>query len=208
MPQSDAYPGFVGLSGPAGCGKDTAAQGLLEFLGYARIALADPLREATAALLGVPTRQLHDREYKERDVPCLGVSPRRIMQTMGTEWGRSVIGDDVWIRLLSMRAADYDRVVVPDVRFDNEAEWIRSQGGVVFRIERPGCAAVEAHPSEGGVSDRLIDGTIINNAGTHELMERTRSAVIGWVRMRNGKDAPAESQDGTAQGRSGRREPA
>ena len=88
------------------------------------------------------------------------LSPRIMLQTLGTEWGRDVVGLDIWVnymiskakKLLSIDRVSYDRtvgltvvpedttiggVVVSDIRFKNELEIIPDQGGFLMRIVRP-----------------------------------------------------------------------
>jgi hypothetical protein len=74
-------------------------------------------------------------------------------QTLGTEWGRQCLGADFWLNVASTYMADlrgqgYRNFVVSDVRFANEAAWVRAQGGVLWLIDRPGLAPVRQHISE------------------------------------------------------------
>ena len=74
-------------------------------------------------------------------------TPRRIMQRIGTEWGRNSINDNFWVDMWSAKAKSCERVVSDDVRFDNEADRIRSSGG--FIIEILGKDKTQSdHPSE------------------------------------------------------------
>ena len=81
---------LIGLTGRAGCGKDTIASFLCEAHGFVQIALADPLRDGLKAMLGVTDEQLHRRDLKEAPIDWIGRSPRELLQTLGTEWGRAL----------------------------------------------------------------------------------------------------------------------
>lgn len=171
---------LLGLTGPAGCGKSTVA-GMIE--GAVVIQLADPLYAALALMLGVDEAILRHRGAKERPLPGFDRSPRQLLQTLGTDWGRAFVGADVWLRMAGRRidalhAAGATTVVLADVRFENEAEWIRNRGGEVWRVEREPAAAAAAHASEAGIPDALINRTI-DNTGTPE---NTRQRVAAALR--------------------------
>ena len=144
----------IGISGRAGSGKTTVA-GMIP--GAVVVQLADPLYAALAVMLGVPESLLRSQAYKERELPGLGKSPRQMLQTLGTEWGRDLVNRQIWVRLLEQRIAvlreqGVSIVAVADVRFENEAAAIRGmQGGEVWRVHRAGPATAVSHSSEGGV---------------------------------------------------------
>ena len=56
---------------------------------------------------------------------------------MGTEVGRDIFHKDFWVIQLENRLRFHDDpIVVTDVRFPNEINWIRSVGGKVIEIQR------------------------------------------------------------------------
>ena len=62
------------------------------------------------------------------------------MQRMGTEAGRYIHGETLWTKLVEHKLGKLDRlapVVVTDVRFPNEADWLRGLGGTVVEVFRP-----------------------------------------------------------------------
>jgi hypothetical protein len=189
-------PRLIGLSGVAGAGKDAVADILVREHRACKIALADPMKRFCAVLFDFSYEQLWG-ESASRNVPddrWDGLTPRRALQTLGTEWGRGC-HPDVWIRAaLRMASAVLDagaeysrgrgvreagrpttwrRVVIPDVRFRNELDAIRAAGGEVWRIIRPGAGltgAAAAHLSENELTDDMpatYDMKIVN-AGTLE----------------------------------------
>lgn len=151
-------PFICGLTGFAGSGKDTAAAFLAEAL-QARgrrveiFSFAEPLRAMLRAL-GVPAHYMTDRQLKEQDVPGFNASYRHMAQTLGTEWGRQCMGSNFWLRHLEMRinqacdARKVDFVFVTDVRFPNEANWVREHRGTIVHVDRPGLQRVREHDSE------------------------------------------------------------
>jgi hypothetical protein len=166
---------LIGLTGQAGCGKDTFADFLCEAEAYRRIAFADPLKDAICNILGVSREKLEDRDYKERVIPSIGKSPRQMMQTLGTEWGRERVNPSLWTVLAEERInvrLQYRHVVVTDVRFENEASLIRNMGGIIIKIHRYNIDAMR-HASEAGIELRLgRDLIIINNKDLSHLKEQ------------------------------------
>jgi len=168
---------IIGFTGPAGAGKDLAASMIP---GGHRIAFADPLYQGLSTMLGIPEGVLRDRSGKERTLVGFGASPRQLLQTLGTEWGRQMICPDIWLRVAFWRweqaaAAGASVIVIPDVRFANEARQIRSEGGEVWMIHRPGVEPVAAHESEAGLPLRLIDRLIVNDGTVDQLRERVEA---------------------------------
>lgn len=178
---------IFGLTGRAGSGKDSVAEILRRLYdGVVPMKFAQPLYEMVSAMTGMPVEYLQDRNLKEATIPGLGKSPRELLQSIGTEWGRKFIGDDVWIRSLEarsllLREQGYS-IVVTDVRFDNEAEWIRHHGGVVWNVVRPhhdtGCVGAAAHhASECGVDPRLIERVVVNDGTLLDLEREVEKAL-------------------------------
>jgi hypothetical protein len=162
---------ILGLTGAAGSGKDTVAAHLVRAHHFQQLAFADPLRAMVAAGFGVGARDL-ERDRKELPLDWLGVSPRYLLQTLGTDWGRNMINPDVWLMVLKRRldmAIEEGRLrfVISDVRFENEAALIRGMGGVVWHLRRPGTAPVEQHVSEAGVRAE-DDDRFVNNVGSRD----------------------------------------
>jgi hypothetical protein len=168
---------IIGLTGPAGAGKDLAASMVP---GACRIAFADPIYQGLSTMLGIPEGVLRDRSAKEQPIVGIGASPRQLLQTLGTEWGRQMIRDDIWLRVAfwrweQMAAGGVSLIVVPDVRFSNEARLIRENGGEVWLIHRPGVEPVAAHSSEAGLPLKLIDRLVVNDGTVDQLRERVEA---------------------------------
>jgi len=129
---------LIGIAGAARSGKDSIASVLVEDYGFTRYALADPIKAALRSMLGL-TDDHTDGDLKEELIDELGVSPRHLMQTLGTEWGRDTIRPDLWLRAAERHLERINGpVVVPDIRMSNEAAWIRQKGGFVWHVRRPG----------------------------------------------------------------------
>jgi len=171
-------PLILALAGQAGAGKDTAADHLCRAHRFERYAFADPLRamlEALFADAGLDYAYLFEPGLKELPVPRLGVSYRHLAQTLGTEWGRESVAPDLWLRLAALNlglpdAPIHDRIVISDLRFANEADWVQQHGGVTVRIERS-VAGVRPHASE-AAAQQLGQHVIDNNGSPDALHEQ------------------------------------
>jgi len=163
---------IVAFSGKRGSGKDAAADVLAREFGFARVALAEPLKTFLTTVLGLPDDDLRvwgPSGMREETIPSVGRSVREMLQTLGTEWGRESVHPDLWIDCLLRRCASYeresldvlraggsvfddakrmgryhDRFVVTDVRFPNEVRRLRERGGVVVRLRRPSAEQSDA----------------------------------------------------------------
>jgi hypothetical protein len=136
---------IIGLVGFIGSGKGTVGD-ILEVHGFTKDSFAKPLKDACSIMFGWPREMLEgDTEVsrKWREEPDsfwsekfgYSFTPRLALQLMGTEAGRNVFHQDVWVISLLNRAKGKD-VVVTDVRFKNEINYIQQNGGVIVRVSR------------------------------------------------------------------------
>jgi dephospho-CoA kinase len=161
---------IIGLSGYARAGKDTVADYLVKEHGYKRISFADPIKKAMYAL--DPIVQAGD-DYTitlQEAVDKLGWEQaknweevRRLLQVFGTEVGREMFGEYIWINKALGNAEPFDKIVVTDVRFPEEARAIRNLFGEVWRIERG--KPTNDHVSENALMTWNFD-VIFPNLGT------------------------------------------
>ena len=101
---------IIGLVGFIGSGKGTVGDILVNEYAFKQVAFADPLKDAVASIFQWSRHMLEgdtpeSREWREKVDPWwtqrLGyeVSPRLILQRMGTEATRNAIADNIWIQL-------------------------------------------------------------------------------------------------------------
>jgi hypothetical protein len=173
-------PLVIGVGGLAGAGKDTIADYLVSQHGFSRTSYADPIKYALESM-GVEGRYLY-RE-KETIIPGLGVSARHLMQSLGTDWGRNMIDADFWCRVMTnrverLRQDGVTRIVIPDVRFQNEAAWVRS-AGILWHVSRPKPATVRPHVSEQGISPLPGEPLFRNDGDLEDLFDRVAIWIAG-----------------------------
>ena len=173
---------LIGITGKASSGKDTIAHYLWGRHAFTSIAFADPLKLAAKAMFGLTSAQTWDADQKEVVIPHWGMSPRQIFQLLGTEAAKPVFGKDVWIkrwRISYDMLSRTDHIVVPDVRFDEEAEAIRGLGGVIVEVQR-GVGlqgSTGTHASELGLL-KLPDYVIDNNGTLEDLFMQVEHVIL------------------------------
>lgn len=171
-------PNIIGIAGRAGAGKDTVAQFILdEHPDWQRVAFADPLRRVAADLYELDAEQMSDRDLKEQAIPEWGLSPRQILQRLGTEVARS-IHPQTWVLYALRTIADSSAsgFVIPDTRFENEVQLIRQLGGLVWWIDRE-TDPVSAHASEKELSACDCDDVIPNTGTLEDLRQTVRGQI-------------------------------
>lgn len=179
---------LIAFTGCKGAGKDTAAQWLVESYDFTRMAFADKVKEAIANLFGITVEQVD--QFKEigiddialyevnlfmRNVAEWTFSWREFMQRFGTEMGRGTFGEDFWILQLERAYTELQYsspqeidVAITDLRFENEAQWLRRMGGFAVEIIRPGYEP-DGHLSEEPLPRGLIETQILNNGSIDDL---------------------------------------
>lgn len=181
---------LIGVTGGKGSGKDTAIKQLLDD-GFTLIKFADGLKGMLRAYLKQygesddTIERMLEGDLKE--VACdafCGRTPRHAMQTLGTEWGRMLIGPKIWTNLFKKRASREEKVVCTDLRFLNESATLvemkeaGAQTDVVRVVRRkegaPGIP--DMHPSEVEMWSLPVHHTV-ENTGTKEELRAKLVAI-------------------------------
>lgn len=182
----------IGVAGRMGAAKTTVANYLAETKGCIPFALADSVR---AALLKVnPIVALDGRTVQDviesadwqsiKSDPVVGPEIRGLLQRLGTDFVREMLGPDTWLyaaeRHLDAHFPKWwhetggPQMVIHDIRFNNEAKWIKLNRGIVINVVRPGGlpGPRDFHESERGIDSALADYTVLNVGSLDELYEQ------------------------------------
>ena len=179
---------LVGLYSPyPGAGKSTVADMLVREHGFVRVKMADGLKAMLRSLLAYQNLplckidEMIEGGLKHQQSPFLySKSPRYAMQTLGTEWGRNCMGEDFWIEVADAKVRAFLRdgknVVIDDIRFENEYDYVRRYAGIMAHIRRPSLEAAKPkrtllqrlfakdHSSEGNLEKKEFDFSFVNKA--------------------------------------------
>lgn len=203
---------LIGICGPAGSGKDTLADGIAAMDVYFKYAFADPIKAAINVMFGFGPVHWQNREWKEEPMPWLSrqltredvpevpgaigefacPSPRSLMQSLGTDWGRDMVDQELWLKIAQQKFAKVNTtaqmqggriiglgMIIPDVRFNNEAQWIKDAGGLLLQIDRPSLEPISenSHASEAGLDPALIDAVIVNDGPPSVMIMAARKVL-------------------------------
>ncbi len=182
---------IIGIHGLKRSGKDTVGKMISEYMGESRVRLdsfAAPVRQFAKDTFGITeenrTKPVLGMSYKGKKGEEVPLTGRAILQLVGTEVCRA-IHPDYWVNSLVFRnglLADnmatkqkqgWKYLVLTDVRFVNEAEFIRTNGGILIFVTRPYLDRSDQHQSEEGLPLRFADYCISN----HSNLDTLRSSV-------------------------------
>lgn len=174
---------LIGLSGLARSGKDTCADFLVATNGYTKASFASSIKEAVKIIFGWDDHRIED--FKEMPDPIFNITPRIALRTLGTDWGRNTICKDIWILSLYSKIQAIEKCVISDVRFVNEASFIKDKGGLIISIIREKVENFkdinDLHPSEREVFDireNMADAHITNNENRFDELYSNLQGVI------------------------------
>lgn len=173
---------LIAIYSPAPQSGKTSVSMALTSKGFTRLSFAAPLKRMCIEFLqslGYSKNEAIRYVFAEKHeyIPEVKKTVRYLLQTLGTEWGRNCVDQDVWLTAFRKTAELYDSVVVDDMRFPNEAELVKKMGGELWKIVRPGLVNEFRHPSEGGLDDYKFDQVIRND----DTLENLRKKVYELI---------------------------
>jgi len=168
---------IIGLTGKAGSGKDTVADYLHRKYGFVPFTIAAPLKAGVSELFGIDRGVMEDSVLKEQIDDRYGVTPRKILQRLGTDYVRKEFGEDFFIHRLIQRItpllANDENIVITDVRFNNELQRIKEIQGV--------------HTVFWNISadERLPGGTSLQDDTASHISEQPLNPMFSMIELNN-----------------------
>lgn len=184
---------LIAFLGKKRSGKDTVADFLIKNKGFQKYVFADPLKKGLKAFFNLTDEQLYDEKLKETIDERWGVSPRRLLQVIGTDIFQHSINQFIpelkgeprnhWVNLFKewyMKEKEKNpnlKIVIADARFIHEIKAIKELGGIVVKINRTVDNNInnDMHLSEteiDSIPDDMIDDTIINDDTLEKLYQK------------------------------------
>ena len=176
---------LIGLSGRRGSGKDTVAR-LIQQLQPQRIwqirSFGDSIKSVCAALTGEEVAPYYTQRGKAELVPTFKRTRGEMLQQVGQAlraWEPLV-----WVDAFLAGLPPDAFVLVPDVRYPNEADPIRARGGLVLRVEgdplhqRGDGTRDDNHPSETALDNYPHFAATIRNNGSRDDLERQARELL------------------------------
>ena len=171
---------LVGLGGYAYAGKDAVAD-VLEDHGWFRTYMSSPLERALVTLNPFieydrgffPTRYAEFHKQVGYSKSKRHPEVRRLLQSLGTEVGRDILGKDVWLNAVfkQVEEAKPRPAAVTGIRYHNELDRIRSEGGVAVWVSRPGYGPINGHSSDNTLGPQDFDLVLHNNGTLDDLAQ-------------------------------------
>lgn len=173
---------IIAVSGKIGSGKSTLCDIIGSMVGQHKIlAFADDLKHIVSILCGLPIGSMYTEEGKNTFVESYGMTAGEMLQKIGTDVLRQHFDTDIWVKSLYNKIKEGDMVLIPDVRFPNEAQFLRDKGATLIRINgdpvgnRAKSKRDQTHPSETALDSWADWDLVIENDGTlEELKEKVQ----------------------------------
>lgn len=171
---------IIGFSAGMGAGKTTAIE-CVQFL------LKDTKQKIAVVKFAQPLYDMQEFIYRRissvHERPADFVKDRKLLQWLGTDWGRDSINQNLWVNIWKAEALAKQKegylVLCDDVRFDNEAVELIKLDGIVVKInadfakERITTAnGLKNHASEAGISLEYVTHTVDNNGTKSEYQDK------------------------------------
>ncbi len=187
---------IIGLSGKKGSGKDTVAEYLCAQYGFINYGFGDPIKEIARIMFQFSQEQLHGNQKDVLDNRW-GFKPRDFFQKFGTEYGQFILPEhfpsafldidkrQFWVKCFwnwyveEKKQDPYLRVVISDVRFLHEFNFLQEKGAYLIKIKRH-TDNLDRHISENELDilrDEDYNGIINNSSSKEELYQQIREML-------------------------------
>ena len=183
---------IIGLGFKARVGKDTVAAHLVNNYSFVQESFAYPLKEYIGRqICGFNDKQLYGA-WKETIDPEWEMTPRQMLQLVGTDALRKIVHDDFWVIPMRRKLKEHIRnerhIVISDVRFFNEIKMVKSLNGLIVKIDRANpdkISGVDKHSSEFQLENYNDWDLTLNNNGTLEELYHRVDEMMKQSRFYN-----------------------
>ena len=139
---------IIAICGFQGSGKDTLANILIKKYGYKKLSFGGTVKDVASIIFNWDRKMLEgdskeSREWREKvddwwskKLEIKNLTPRYILQQIGTDLFRNNFHKDIWINCLEKKLIDYDKVVITDCRFPNELKILNKYNATIIQIYR------------------------------------------------------------------------
>lgn len=172
------------------------------------IRFADVLKDMVCMLIGCTKMQLEDNQFKQTplgeewwyyvfnglilpydDVNSKGLlvklTPRMLLQQLGTDCGRNMIHPNIWVNATNKLINQYPKsttIVIPDVRFKNELNYLNNKKAITIRVERESIPKLE-HQSEIELDNEQFKYVVHNNSSLWDLWLKVKEIMYYESKM-------------------------
>lgn len=199
---------IIGICGLIGSGKGTVADTLVSEHKFTKISFADKLKDGVSSVFGWDRKMLEgdtdeSRNWREQEDSFWtaetgrSITPRLVLQEFGTDCMRNGFFDGIWVSLTKKHIIENPKTnfVIPDVRFQNEVQMIKSIGGQVWRVSRGadpvwfrmyqdvGIEPTDVHRSEWDWANTAFDHNIYNEGTLDDLKSQVRGRLASILRL-------------------------
>jgi hypothetical protein len=183
---------LIGFMGTMTSGKDTCADYLVRNYSFQKKAFADPLKKICEELFFFTDEQLYGTQKKIPDCSWFNCTPRTALQFVGTDLLRNNLDKimpglknnifthhfKLWFEN-EVKDPNY-RIAVSDVRFQNEADYIKDLGGIIVKVNRPNLPDHDLHESEIELQKIPYDYLIENIGTKNDLYKNLDTVLSHW----------------------------
>lgn len=127
----------IGISGKIGSGKDTVAYQIIENFKEKKFKnkkFAFYVKKIVSMMTGISINDIFNRDIKEKYLDDWGMTVGEMFQIFGTDAVRDNLHINAWILTLFANSKN-ENIVISDVRFKNEADFVKEKGGILIRLE-------------------------------------------------------------------------
>lgn len=180
---------IIGLGHQARVGKDAVAEILVEEHGFKRIGFADSLKRLSLLFNPIIKGSGQRLDHLVKTVGWeatkdLHPDARLFLQRVGGSV-RTIFGEGCWVDVVREqmhRGNAFTQIeddwVISDMRYENEVEYVKGNGGWTVNVRRPGIGAANGHISEHALDDLVYDFILDNDGRLEDLHSKVTFLLV------------------------------